>query len=98
MKRGREIQQAVADRMTAERLAQHAIGRCAWCPHIHVEGTLEHTRETLLQHRLEHHPEARVRKHKRRLGPMHTMVTAKNLDDNIAAVREQGGATWEGAA
>jgi len=90
--------QAYADRLEAERLAQHNVGRCAWCPSFVVEGTLAETRELLLAHRLEQHPDViPKRRHKRHPTPMHTLG-GKTLDDNISAAREQGAATWEGAA
>lgn len=98
MKRGRDIHQEYAERILAERLSQHNIGRCAWCPSFVVEGTLEHTRAQLLAHRLEHHPEAKPRKHTRRIVPMVTLAGGKTLDENIANARGQGAATWEGAA
>lgn len=98
MKRGRDISLAYTERITQERLAQPNVGRCAWCPELRVEGTLEETRAALLQHRLEHHPEAKPSKHKHRIRPMSTMVTRKSIRENIAAAREQGAATWEGAA
>lgn len=98
MRRGRDISVAYTERIQAERLAQPNVGRCAWCPDLMVEGTLAETRAVLLQHRLEHHPEAKPSKHKHRIRPMSTMVTKKSIGENIAAVREQGGATWEGAA
>ena len=98
MRRGSVILQAYADRIEAERLAQHNVGRCAWCPDIVFEGTLAETRELLLAHRLEHHPDKQPRKHKKHIVPMRTVLSGKTLDDNIANAREQGAATWEGAA
>ena len=98
MKRGRDIHHAYAERLEAERLQQHNVGRCAWCPDIVFEGTVAETRAELLAHRLEHHPEAKPRKHTKRIVPMRTLLSGKTLDDNIANAREQGAATWEGAA
>lgn len=98
MRRGRDIHHAYAERLTQERLQQPNIGRCAWCPDLRVEGTLEETRDALRAHRLEHHPEAKPQKHKQRVRPMRTLVTKKSIDENIANAREQGAATWEGAA
>jgi len=98
VKRGRDIHHAYAERLEAERLSQHNVGRCAWCPDIRFEGTVAETRELLLAHRLEHHPEAKPRKHKKHIVPMRTLMSGKTLDDNIANAREQGAATWDGAA
>lgn len=101
MRRGSEIHAAYAERILQERLEQHNVGRCAWCPSFVVEGTLAHTRAELLAHRLEHHPEIQpgnVRKHKKRIVPMVTLAGGKTLDENIANAREQGAATWDGAA
>ena len=98
MKRGSDIHQAYADRILAERLAQPNVGRCAWCPSFVVEGTLAETRDALLAHRLEHHPHVKPRKHERRIVPMVTLAGGKTLDENIANAREQGAATWDGAA
>lgn len=98
MKRGRDIHAEYAARLEQERLAQPTVGRCQWCPTFIVEGPLEHTRQALLEHRLAEHPQARERKHKRRRKPMIALVTTKTLDENIAAARQQGAATWEGAA
>lgn len=101
MSRGNVIHQAYAERLEAERLAVHTVGRCAWCPSFVVEGTLAETRDLLLAHRLEHHPEIQpgnLRKHKKRIVPMVTLAGGKTLDENIAAAREQGAATWDGAA
>lgn len=101
MSRGSEIHAAYAERILQERLEQHNVGRCAWCPSFVVEGTLAETRDALLAHRLEHHPEIQpgnVRKHKKRIVPMVTLAGGKTLDENIANAREQGAATWDGAA
>lgn len=98
MKRGRDIHQAYHDRILAERLEQPNVGRCAWCPDFVVEGTLAETRAALLTHRLKHHPEAKPRKHARRIVPMVTLAGGKTLDENIANARGQGAATWDGAA
>jgi hypothetical protein len=60
---------------------------------------LAETSAASLAHRLEHHPEAvQTRKHKRRTVPMVTLAGGKSLDENIANAREQGAATWDGAA
>jgi len=98
MRRGSDIHAAYAERILAERLEQHNVGRCAWCPSFVVEGTLAETREALLAHRLEHHPDIQPRKHVRRIVPMVTLAGGKTLDENIANAREQGAATWDGAA
>ena len=98
MRRGSEIHAAYAERILQERLEQHNVGRCAWCPTFVVEGTLEHTRAELLAHRLEHHPDVKPRKHQRRIVPMVTLAGGKTIEENIANAREQGAATWDGAA
>jgi len=98
VRRGSVILQAYADRIEAERLAQNNVGRCAWCPDVVFEGTVEHTRAELLAHRLKHHPEAKPRKHTKRIVPMRTLLSGKTLDDNIANARVEGAATWDGAA
>lgn len=98
MRRGSEIHAAYAERILAERLEQPNTGRCAWCPSFVVEGTLAKTRDALLAHRLEHHPDVKPRKHQRRIVPMVTLAGGKTLDQNIANARGQGAATWDGAA
>jgi len=98
MRRGSEIHAAYAERILQERLEQHNVGRCAWCPSFVVEGTLAETREALRQHRARIHPDIQPRKHVRRIVPMVTLAGGKTLDENIANAREQGAATWDGAA
>ena len=98
MKRGRDIHQAYEERILSERLSQHNTTRCQWCPDIVFEGTVAETRDLYAAHRLEHHPEAKPRKHKKHIVPMRTLLSGKTLDDNIANARVEGAATWDGAA
>jgi len=65
---------------------------CGWT----TSGWLATVTEAFTQHRLDEHPELQPPKRKRRVRPGGQVNTAKNLDDNIAAAREQGAAGWSG--
>lgn len=94
-RRGSAIHQAYAERLTAERLQQHAVGGCVWCPTFRVEGTLAETRAATLEHRQAHHPEALSTRLKKRARPFQTTVSHKSLDENIANARTQGASSGE---
>jgi hypothetical protein len=94
--RGSDIHAAYAARVTAERLAQPAVGGCIWCPDFRPEGTLKETSAASLAHREKHHPDARPKARRRRSRPMQTLVTNKSLDENIANARTQGASGWAG--
>jgi hypothetical protein len=98
VKRGSDIHEAYRQRILADRMAQHNTGGCIWCPDFKPQGTLAETSAACLAHRLEHHPHVKPRKHERRIVPMVTLAGGKTLDENIANAREQGAATWDGAA
>lgn len=66
--------------------------RCLWCPWT-TTGTLQETREKAAQHRAKNHPEA-VQKRRRRGRPRMPQISEKTVEQNIAAVRVQGGAIW----
>ena len=92
MNRGNVILRAAHDQHTAERLEQHVVERCCFCDWT-LEGTLAQTRAAHLEHRQTEHPDVQPkRQHKpRRKGQINL---GKTIDENIAGVREQGGAGW----
>ena len=80
----------------AERKAIVVTTRCAHCDWT-VEGPMGETSAAHLAHRLSEHPEIRPPARRQRNRPSGQFNTEKTLDDNIAAVRQQGGGTWDGA-
>lgn len=74
-------------------LARPTTARCAWCPDWIATGTLAETNEKSRKHRAETHPnlEQKRRTKRRRTTPQ---ISEKTVDENIAAVRVQGGAIW----
>lgn len=97
MKRGRVVLKEWEQRVLAEREAVQVIARCAWCPW-QLTGTVRDTREAHREHRTAEHPEHTVPARRTRHRPFRQMRSETNLDDNIANARQQGAATWEGAA
>src|SRR5574337_949577 len=96
MRRGSEILDAYHERVMDEKLSQVVTVQCAWCPDWTAHGTLRETNEAARQHRADHHPHIRPAKHRKRHRPGKLTFAKTSLDDNIAAAREQGAATWEG--
>ena len=62
------------------------------------EGFESEGREQFKAHRLERHPEVKPAPRKKRHRPGGQVNLAKSLDESIANVRAQGGATWEKAS
>src|SRR5574337_1056882 len=98
MRRGSEILDAYHERVMDEKLSQVVTVQCAWCPDWTAHGTLRETNEAAAEHRRKAHPELKQRKSTRRHRPGQIAFAKQSVDDNIAAVRVQGGATWDGAA
>lgn len=96
MPRGTQRMRQWEDERIAERDAQPVTVRCAHCKWF-TEGTLGESRQAHAQHRAKHHPEIIPPKRHRRHRFSSQFSREKTLDDNIAAVRSQGGATWDGA-
>lgn len=67
--------------------------RCAWCPDWTATGTLAETNEKARQHRAKKHPEVTTKKRTKRRRTM-PQISDKTVEQNIAAVRVQGGAIW----
>ena len=83
--------------LIAERESVVVTSRCAFCDWTQ-EGTVAETRDAYLAHRTENHPEIQPKPRRHRQRPSGQMTTGKNLDDNIAAARKTGAATWAGQA
>ena len=66
--------------------------QCGWTH----EGPLGEGRDLYTAHRLEHHPEIQP-PYRRKRHRIQGQLGQRTLDENIALVREQGGASWEGA-
>ena len=82
---GRDIEAAFLERCWEERKHQHITIRCAVpeCA-FQVEGPLGEVSTAHLEHR----------KHQKN-GRIGGVVTKVSLDENVANVRKQGGATWQ---
>ena len=95
-KSGRDIEAAFNERLWEERKHQVvtiycAVPECAF----KVEGPLGEVSTAHLEHRTTAHPDIkpRHRKHQKN-GRIGGVVTKVSLDENVANVRKQGGATW----
>lgn len=86
------MKQWEADR-TTERDATQVTVRCAHCAWS-TEGNLGESRAAHQAHRAKKHPEIQP-KPRRTQHRVRVVTSDKTLDDNIQAVREQGGAAWE---
>ena len=86
----------------AEREATPTLTACLWCEQVGERWTYDATvgegREQFKAHRLEQHPEVKPAPRKKRHRPGGQVNLAKSLDESIANVRAQGGATWEKAS
>jgi hypothetical protein len=93
---GREIEAAFMARLWDERKHQPVTIRCAvaGCA-FQVEGQLGDVSTAHLEHRKSEHPDIKPkhRKHQKN-GRIGGVVTKVSLDENVANVRAQGGATW----
>jgi len=93
---GRDIEAAFLERCWEERKHQHITIRCAVpeCA-FQVEGPLGEVSTAHLEHRKAAHPDIRPRlKRHQKNGRIGGVVTKVSLDENVANVRKQGGATW----
>lgn len=81
-------------RLIAEREAVTIVQRCSRCDWT-TEGPLGDTRPAFQAHLSDEHPDVTVKHRRRRIRPGGQVNGAKHLDDNIAAARAQGAATWE---
>lgn len=93
---GRDIEAAFMERLWNERKDQAIVIRCAVpdCAFT-VEGRLGDVSTAHLEHRTSAHPDIKPkhRKHQKN-GRIGGVVTKVSLDENVANVRKQGGATW----
>ena len=77
------------ERLRQQRLAEQIVtGKCHLCPGWTTTGTLAETTAAHREHRQQHHPELRERKHKQHR--IRSFVSAKTLDENIANARANG--------
>lgn len=97
MPRGRVVLEAWEQRILDDKESVHVTVSCAWCSWS-LAGDLRTAREAHRQHRTTEHPDRAVKHRRTRHRPYRVFRSMSNLDDNIAAAREQGAATWEGAA
>ena len=89
-RRGREIEKAYELRLLEEKLEQELTVSCAHCKRTKT-GLLRDVRGWHEAHRLKYHPEVRPAKRKRHRTSFGQIVTEKSLDENVGAVRLQGG-------
>lgn len=92
--RGRQTVEAWAEQRVAELRAYVVTTSCLFCADFEMTGPVGEVSEAYAQHRAEAHPE--VKPKPRRQRRKHQFSSHRNLDDNIAAAREQGAATWAG--
>jgi len=73
-------------------LALTTDAKCLWCDW-KTTGTLQETLEKSRLHRRQQHPEVKPKRHPKRRKTM-PQISDKTVEQNIAAVRVQGGAIW----
>jgi hypothetical protein len=94
-RRGNDILEAAAARLTAQKEAQTITSVCGWCGET-VEGPLRERRDAFREHVRQEHPEVKLRppaKTKRRANAPRTLGQ-NTIAENIQNVRAQGGGGW----
>lgn len=93
--RGRDFLEEYVAQKREEQLAQMVDFKCDLCDWAESGplGSYPH-----VAHRKEAHPEVKTPPKRAHRVPMLVSPTLKSLDENIAAVREQGGHRWDEAA
>ena len=93
-RRGRDIERAYEERLLEERLDDYLVVRCAHCEWKR-QGPLRDVRHAHRNHREQKHPEIKTPKKRTVRASFGVAITQKTVEDNIAAVREQGGHRWD---
>lgn len=94
MKRGSVFAKEFEEKRLNELNKVHNVTKCAVCGKT-WQGKLERTRELFRKHRDRHHPHMTQRTDHKRRGHGQMVISDKTLNENIAAVREDGGHRWD---